>query len=98
MPSALNWLAIYQIKLKRASFFPRLIEYKKDFTSYTLEYVPSKNLAEIILNNQITIDEGKNILKRLLSILDAMHSYTSSTSSSPVHLYTFYLKNAGKNS
>jgi hypothetical protein len=59
------------------SLFPKLIDYREDFSSYTIEYIPYKSLSELILNNKINIIEAKNVLDRLFVILDSIHSIKS---------------------
>lgn len=57
--------------------FPKLIDYNKDFSSYTIEYIPYKSLSEVIITGQISFDEGKNILDKLFDILSAIHTTKS---------------------
>lgn len=74
-----------------AHFFPRLIDYKKDFSSYTLEYVPYKSLSDLILANEINIEEGENVLSRLCEVLDDIHLIKPASCISPKELQNFYI-------
>lgn len=56
------------------SFFPELLNYSSDYSMYTMEYYPSNNLADLILNSGVSLNDGTDILTRLLVIADQIHS------------------------
>ena len=55
-------------------FFPKLIDYSGDFTSYSIEYIPYKSLSELILGNKICFAEAKDIFAKLFNVLDEIHA------------------------
>lgn len=80
------------LPLKIAHFFPRLLGYREDFTAYTLEYIPYKSLADLIVENEISFEEGKEILSKLFEILDDIHFIKSQNSISLKDIQNFYIK------
>lgn len=76
---------------KIADLFPKLINYKQNYTSYTLEYIPYKSLAELITENKITLVEGKEIINHLFKILDILHESQSGTKNSAKQIREFYI-------
>lgn len=77
---------------KIARFFPMLIDYKKDYSEYTLEYIPSDNLAQKILAEQISYEEGCEIMQGLLTILNKIHAVQPDDSFSSTAIHDFYIK------
>lgn len=59
---------------KISRFFPKLIEYKKDYSSYKMEYIPYLTLSELLVDNQLSIKEGEVFLKKIFAILDKIHA------------------------
>ena len=74
-----------------AHFFPKLISHEKNFSSYTLQYIPYKSLSDLILNNQITLTEGENILHTLMGMLGDIH-YFKPGINIPKENQNFYIK------
>ena len=58
-----------------SKFFPKLLGFKKDFTAYTIEYIPCKSLSELILEKKIKRKEAKSVFKKLFNILDEIHYF-----------------------
>lgn len=56
------------------NLFPKLLDYKKDYTAYTIEYIPYKSLSKLISDNKISLTEVKYVLEKLFSILEKIHS------------------------
>ena len=77
---------------KIAVFFPQLIDYKKDFSAYTVEYIPYKDLSELILSHKITEEEGEILLHKLVDVLDELHDYKPSTLKKNLNIEEFYTK------
>ena len=75
-----------------ANFFPRLLEFNKDYSSYTLEYISSKSLSELIVTNQISFLEAKNILTTLFNLLDTIHAIKPSIPYTKNLFDDFYIK------
>lgn len=71
--------------------FPKLITYHPGYTDYTLEYVPFKSLAELIVENKITSEEGKNIIDDLFKILDRLHAIHLASKESTKQIQEFYI-------
>ena len=74
-----------------AQYFPQLINYSKDYSSYTLEYIPYSNLAQLILDQQITEEDGKHIINQLFTILDHIHHCKESQPTSLFKIDQFYI-------
>ncbi len=77
---------------KIIKFFPRLIKYKKDFTSYTLEYIPYPTVADLIINNKITIQEADKLLKNILIALDNIHNSQPVIKKNNLNINKFYVQ------
>lgn len=75
---------------KIALYFPQLIDYKKDFSSYTVEYIPYKDLSGLILSEEITPQTGKVLLEKLFNILDHIHDYKPIFSKNNLEIDQFY--------
>ncbi|MBA2613806.1 MAG: aminoglycoside phosphotransferase family protein [Bacteroidetes bacterium] len=73
------------------SLFPTLLSYKENFTSYTMEYIPSKDLSDLIVSEKITFSEGEYILESLFKVLHSIHSFRQSRPISPSVLTNFYI-------
>ncbi len=74
------------------SLFPKLLSYKENFTSYTMEYIPSKDLSHLIVNKQIPLSEGESILENLFEVLNNIHSFRQARPINPSILTNFYIK------
>ncbi len=57
-----------------ANLFPEFFYHSEDYSSYTIKYFPYKSLSELIINNEIDLKEGKNIIDKLFNILQQIHS------------------------
>lgn len=77
---------------KVIDFFPRLLSYSKDYSTYSLEYLPYQTLEEMLLKDKLSLKEGKAILLQLLNILDDMHSFHPDFSYTKEDIYNFYIK------
>lgn len=75
-----------------APLFPALIDYRKDYSCYRLEYIPYLNLSEFFLNNLVLPEEGKKIIERLLFILDKFHALEPPFTVSHGMVYHFYVE------
>ncbi|MGI4852222.1 MAG: aminoglycoside phosphotransferase family protein [Janthinobacterium lividum] len=77
---------------KIAPYFPQLIDYKKDFSSYTVEYIPYKDLSGLILSEGLTPQTGKILLEQLFDILDDIHDHKPALSKHNLEIGQFYTK------
>ncbi len=75
-----------------AKFFPQLIGYSRDFSSYTMEYLPHADLSHLLLHNEITFSEGKEVLKTLLGMLDKLHKNVYLSNLTPFDINDFYIE------
>ena len=73
-----------------APYFPQLIDYKKDFSSYTVEYIPYKDLSDLILSQDITPQMGKILLEQLLKILEHIHNHKPTFANNNLAIAQFY--------
>ncbi|WP_051555080.1 hypothetical protein [Legionella fairfieldensis] len=73
-------------------FFPRLINFKTDFSAYYLEYLPYNSLEDLILKGKISLNEGKIILRNLLNILEEIHQFKPDFNISNKDIANFYIK------
>jgi len=80
------------LPLELTRFFPKLLNHAPDFTTYTIEYFPYKNLAELIIAEKISKKEGENILKKLMDILSMLHSFKLPTHNYHNQISDFYIK------
>lgn len=74
------------------SFFPRLLDYETNYKSYTLEYIPCDTLSEVFLDASISLEEGKEILKKLSNILLSMQYYKPETRINAALFHNFLIK------
>ncbi|AUH74274.1 hypothetical protein [Legionella sainthelensi] len=75
------------------SFFPKLVNYQKDYSTYKLQYIPYKSLEELILNQEISFAECKNILGDLIRLMDKFHKIKPSKMDiTSVDVANFYIK------
>lgn len=74
-----------------ALYFPQLVDYKKDYTAYTMEYIPYDNFSELIHSNQITVQEGKIVLSKLLTMLDKLHDCKATADKDYRDIQDFYI-------
>ncbi len=58
-----------------SNFFPQFINYYRDYSAYSLEYISAPTLEELLLHNKISIQEGKDILQQLFAILEIIHAH-----------------------
>ena len=75
-----------------ALYFPQLVDYKKDFTAYTMEYIPYSNFSELIHSHQISLQEGKAVLEKLLHMLDKLHACKTTSQKNCQSIQDFYIK------
>ena len=71
--------------------FPELIKYNPDYSSYTVEYIPYRDLSEIILENELSLEDKSSLLVKLFDILDKIHASTPLLKK-PQKIYEFYTK------
>jgi len=73
-------------------FFPKLIDYNKDYSGYKMEYIPFKTLSELLVEEKLTIKEGKIILTNIFKILDKLHILKPKKNEiTSDHLLNFYI-------
>ncbi|MBA2656498.1 MAG: hypothetical protein H0U70_05870 [Tatlockia sp.] len=85
---------LYYLRLPEQlkNLFPKLINFKKDYSAYHLEYLPYSSLQDLILNEKITSIEGQAILSNLSTILQEIHSFKPDFLISSDEIAQFYIK------
>lgn len=83
----------YYLNLPRhlAQLFPRLIDYKNDYSSYRMEYLPYNNLADSILSNQLSVQESGVIIQELVEMIEQIHLVKPQDYKSPGEVSNFYI-------
>lgn len=74
-----------------ADYFPKIIHYNDDYSAYQLEYFPHNTLSELILNNNISNENGREILNKLLDIMDNLHSIKPAIADYNKDICNFYI-------
>ncbi len=75
-----------------SDFFPKLLNYSNDYSSYSLEYLPYNSLSELILNNQISKEESLAIIDQLFSILADIHQVLPNITITKEEICNFYIQ------
>lgn len=83
----------YYLNLPRhlAQLFPRLIDYKYDYSSYRMEYLPYNNLANSILSNQLSVQESEIILQELVDTIEQIHQVKPQVYKASTEVSNFYI-------
>lgn len=77
---------------KIAAFFPKLIDYHKDFSSYTMEFIPYQNFSELISSHKISVFRGRKVLTQLMIILDNLHRFKPQVMTHCLDVQNFYIE------
>lgn len=70
------------------SFFPEMLSYTPDWSSYRMEFIPYNNLSDLIVANKISYEEGVFIINQLINILEKIHA-TPKTSKTKISIRKF---------